>query len=57
MLFEKRTRIDNLFVIPGHRKAMGPESILPAVVIDSGLAREFIIGPRVRADPLVRAPE
>ena len=25
-------------VIPGHREAMGPESILPVVVMDSGLA-------------------
>ena len=37
-LFEIRKRIDDFFsfVIPGHRKAMGPESILPVVAMDSG---------------------
>jgi hypothetical protein len=27
-----------LTVIPGHREAMGPESMLPVVVMGSGLA-------------------
>jgi hypothetical protein len=46
-------RIDSTLVIP---PGAGPKSILPAVVMDSGLAAEPVIGPRF-ARTRWRAPE
>jgi hypothetical protein len=43
-----------IFGLPFIRLAAGSESILPMVVMDSGLARSLVIGRRRSADPLAR---